>query len=341
MASELACRTSAALISAGDTGQSDSVGLRGTGFGAGPGCFRGAGRGVSWGRDRRRRGRCRQRQRVGVRCHRGTARGRAVRDRLDHQDHDRGAAGQPGRGRRPGAGRRDRPLAGRWAEREHHAGAARDAHIRATAPRAQSADRRREPVPGLHRRACRGRAAGRHPDAGRRTPVLELRVSAPRARAGAGQRSALPGPAGGTAARAAWDDPLRCRRGGRRHPADRARERRARRTLGFRAARPGRRGGDHRRPGMLPGRLPGAARRPARDRDQAVPAAARAYRRPAGVWARLDHHRRAALPQRRNRRVLGVHDDRPGRRARAGSTLSSWRPSRATTRAISGRGTPG
>ena len=58
--------------------------------------------------------------------------------------------------------------------------------------------------------------------------------------------------------------------------------------------------------------------RPARDRDQAVPAAARARRRPAGARARLDHHRRAALPQRRNRRVLGVHDDRPGRRARHG-----------------------
>jgi CubicO group peptidase (beta-lactamase class C family) len=37
-----------------------------------------------------------------------------------------------------------------------------------------------------------------------------------------------------------------------------------------------------------------------------------------GGWVRLDHHRRAALPQRRNRRVLGVHDDRPGRRARHG-----------------------
>ena len=47
-----------------------------------------------------------------------------------------------------------------------------------------------------------------------------------------------------------------------------------RRTLGFRAAGTGRRGGDHRRSGPLPGRLPDAARRPARRRDRAAPAAA-------------------------------------------------------------------
>ena len=154
----------------------------------------------------------------------------------------------------------------------------------------------------------------------RRTPGTCTRTSGTScsARAGAGQRSALPGPADGTAARAARDDPLRRRRGGRRHPADRARGGKPAGHWDF--ALPG--------PGAVEATIGDLARYLAAclaPPDGPLGTAIRLCQQPrvriggqADGRARLDRHRRAALPQRRNRRVLRVHDDRPGGRARHG-----------------------